>query len=103
MIPARLKRAPLVARILRVARERPSWLPAFPHALAPSPAMRNLLLIVLLLGSGVCSAKKMQMDIASVILSADLIVVGEITSNGMGSYTFNIEETPTRPRLQRGR
>ena len=55
--------------------------------------MRNLLLIVLLLGNGVCSAKKMQMDIGSVILSADLIVVGAIERDGSGSYVFRIDET----------
>lgn len=55
--------------------------------------MRALLLIILLLSAGLCSAKKMQMAIESVILSADLIVIGKIESDGIGSYAFSVEET----------
>jgi len=55
--------------------------------------MRGLLLTTLLLSTGLCSAKKMQMAIESVILSADLIVIGEIKSDGVGSYVFGIQET----------
>jgi hypothetical protein len=55
--------------------------------------MRILLLTVLLFGSGVCSAKKMQMAIESVILNADLIVVGAVERDGSGSYVFRIDET----------
>lgn len=40
-----------------------------------------------------CAAKKMQMAIESVILSADLIIIGEIKSDGVGSYAFSIQET----------
>jgi hypothetical protein len=54
---------------------------------------RILLITLAIVSSATCSAKKMQMAIESVILSADLIVVGEIKSVGIGSYAFTIQET----------
>ena len=55
--------------------------------------MRGLLLAGLLLSAGLCSAKKMEMAIESVILSADLIVIGEIVSDGIDTYVFSVQET----------
>ncbi|QQR87974.1 MAG: hypothetical protein IPJ76_07100 [Flavobacteriales bacterium] len=54
---------------------------------------RYLALPLALLVNVPCLAKKMQMDIESVILNAELIVVGEIISKGIGSYSFRIQET----------
>jgi hypothetical protein len=54
---------------------------------------RILLISLSIVSSATCSAKKMQMAIESVILSADMIVVGEIKSVGIGSYAFSIQET----------
>ena len=55
--------------------------------------MRGLLLTILILCAGLCSAKKVEMAIEPVILSADLIAIGEINSDGIGAYSFTVEET----------
>lgn len=55
--------------------------------------MRGALLSIMLLSTGLCWAKKMEMAIESVILSADLIVIGEIENDGIGSYKFSVQET----------
>lgn len=54
------------------------------------------------LADGLCmatpgSAKKMVMAMESVILHADLIVIGEVESVGTGSYSFRISETVSGP------
>jgi hypothetical protein len=54
---------------------------------------RILLFAVALWSATYASAKKMEMAIESVILSADLIVIGQIESDGIGSYAFSVQET----------
>jgi hypothetical protein len=57
------------------------------------PHMRFLLFSLTLFSTTLCAAKKMQMSIDAVILSADLIVVGEITRADSSAYFFRIDET----------
>lgn len=59
----------------------------------PRALTSRILILLAIIGSAPCSAKKMEMDMGSVILNAELIVVGEIISNGIGSYSFRIQET----------
>jgi hypothetical protein len=59
----------------------------------PNILHRYLFFTLALFSTTLCSAKKVQMAIESVILSADLIVIGEIKSVGIGSYAFSIQQT----------
>ena len=55
--------------------------------------MRILVFAFAMLSTICCTAKKMIMGIDAVILSADLIVVGEITRADPNAYYFRIDET----------